>query len=158
MSKENKLTKEVKTEDLRENLRQEGTLSDSFHHDLLKDLNLLQSIKFNSNIFGIGNFITTVLFDENEAIITTKLADQIIKKNKVNKEKFLKKLQKIDLGHWKRYYPSNILDGTIWNLSLSFKDDPEVIKTGGNSDYPDNFKKLKKLLKVGKLNFPKIKF
>lgn len=139
--------------DSRENMLNDQILTKK--SELLNNLDNLEKIKFINNIFGIGSFTTIAELNDDQAVIQTKFDDKIIKSKIVQKNKFLHKLNKIHMNNWKRYYSSNTLDGHIWSLVLYFENG-EIIKTGGNNNYPENFKKLRKLLKVGKLKYPKI--
>lgn len=151
-SNTNKSGKEDFT-DSRENMLNDQILTKK--SELLNNLDNLEKIKFINNIFGIGSFTTIAELNDDQAVIQTKFDDKIIKSKIVQKNKFLHKLNKIHMNNWKRYYSSNTLDGHIWSLVLYFENG-EIIKTGGNNNYPENFKKLRKLLKVGKLKYPKI--
>ena len=55
---------------------------------------------------------------------------------------FHEEIQKLKVWNWKpRYeFEGMVIDGTYWDLVIKW--DSKSIKTGGNSKYPRNYKKL----------------
>ena len=65
----------------------------------------------------------------------------------IDKEWFLKELQGLHLGEWRRRYDSDILDGTQWNLEIYFSNGHKTIKFYGSNAYPYNFDRVLDLFK-----------
>ena len=59
--------------------------------------------------------------------------------------RFLKEIELLNLGDWKKYYCNDILDGTEWTLELTFSNG-KVKKFCGCNAFPYNFDKLIALL------------
>lgn len=53
-------------------------------------------------------------------------------------QNLIKELSDLNIEKWKRYYDSDILDGTQWELTIKFDKGRTIIK-GGSNDYPDNW-------------------
>ena len=65
-----------------------------------------------------------------------------------SKVDFIRWLKEIRIGEWKIYYNGNrfddlILDGTSWELSITFSNSTKPFKIRGYESYPYNFSKLK---------------
>ncbi len=63
---------------------------------------------------------------------------------------FINSLQKLNLGEWRKWYDPErygiaVLDGTHWELHLSFNKGQPDIKFHGSNAYPYNFDKLQEL-------------
>jgi len=63
------------------------------------------------------------------------------------KDDLIEGLQNIHMGEWKRnYIDYGVLDGTQWQITLSFQSDRRTVKFHGSNDYPYNFDALKEFL------------
>ena len=65
-------------------------------------------------------------------------------------QSFVEDLRGLNLGEWRKWYDTErygiaVLDGTHWELCLSFNDGQSDIKFHGSNAYPYNFAKLQEL-------------
>ena len=64
----------------------------------------------------------------------------------ISKKEFLDEFQKLNIGMWaKNYSDPTILDGTQWNLEITYKDG-KTRKYWGSNDFPRTFDSLSKLV------------
>lgn len=62
-----------------------------------------------------------------------------------SREDFLLEFEDLHVGEWKKYYSSNVLDGTQWNLTIEYANGSKR-EFGGSSAYPYNYCELANLL------------
>jgi len=71
----------------------------------------------------------------------------------MGKDEFLEGIRGLYIGEWRRNYnPSRfgyeVLDGTQWELEISFSDRHKPVKKDGSNSYPYNFNKFLELLGI----------
>ena len=65
-------------------------------------------------------------------------------------QRFINDLRSLNLGEWRKQYDTErygimVLDGTQWELCLSFHDGQPDVKFRGSNAYPYNFRKVQEL-------------
>lgn len=70
--------------------------------------------------------------------------DKITKKDfPYNKDVFLEKLRSLNLGAWENDYTNDdIVDGTQWDLKISYNNGIKPFLSGGSNAFPDNYEEF----------------
>lgn len=109
--------------------------------------------------FVIGGYLTgcetkVVTVAQNSLHLWTEKFHAVLKTPEVeyscDVQSFIDNLRSIELGGWRKWYDTErygimVLDGTQWELCLSFNDGQLDIKFCGSNAYPYNFGKLQEL-------------
>lgn len=114
-------------------------------------------------VFTIGGFCNgyetrTILFDQEQPGVVVQNIFRISKDEltpdfflPMNKDEFLTELQELHIAEWRKNnsterYGYSVMDGTQWELEISYSNGAKTFKRCGNNAYPYNFKDLKALL------------
>ena len=120
--------------------------SQSFN-DALEDL---RTFTFSMGGFSDGHEIRTYTVIEDEVTrVIEHTPPRTEEKSPIHipKDDFIEGLQNIYMGEWKRnYIDYGVLDGTQWQITLSFESGRKAVKFHGSNAYPYNFDALKEFL------------
>ena len=71
----------------------------------------------------------------------------------IDKDEFCEQLKDLHIGEWKKDYNLKcydcfVLDGTEWNLSISFSNGYKFVRKHGSNVFPYNYEGLLELLEI----------
>ena len=129
----------------------------------------INKLEFTIGGYDCGYETTTVRIDEehlymdvNHTLIPKPVNFHIEPDYLGKKENFIKSLQKLHIGEWRKKYTLerfgySICDGTQWELSIYYDGDIKPVRIYGDNAYPYNFDQLLELLGKEDDDIPGIK-
>ena len=70
----------------------------------------------------------------------------------MGKDEFLRKIQNLRMGEWRRYYDTRrfhyfVCDGTQWGIDIEYNNGHKPVSFSGSNSYPYNFNSFVRLIK-----------